>query len=385
MTVLRPADETAVPRPVSDLLVVVGARPNFMKAASILPAARQAGLSTTLIHTGQHYDADLSRVFFDDLGLDEPEVSLGVGSGSHAVQTARVMLEFERELSRLRPRIVVVVGDVNSTLACALVAVKEHVPVAHVEAGLRTYDPWMAEEINRRLTDHVASYLFTTSRDADENLRREGIAAEKIHFVGNTMIDTLLRFRQAANARRTPQRLGLDGRPYAVLTLHRPSNVDESVRLEALLDVILQLSEDVPVVFPVHPRTRKQLAGTELARRLQAQKSFIETDPLGYLDFVGLVDGARLVLTDSGGIQEETTVLGVRCLTLRESTERPVTVTDGTNTVVGTDPASILGEARKALAEQAPPGRSPELWDGLAGERIVETLAREIGQATGPQ
>ena len=375
--------ETTMPQSASDLLVVVGARPNFMKAASILPAAHAAGLTTTLLHTGQHYDADLSKIFFEELQLDEPDVSLGVGSGTHASQTARVMLEFERELRRIQPKVVIVVGDVNSTLACALVAVKEHFPVAHVEAGLRCYDPWMPEEVNRRLTDHISSYLFTTSTDADENLRREGIPAEKIHFVGNTMIDTLLRFRDAAGARHAPKRFGLDGRPYAVLTLHRPSNVDEANHLEGLLDVALELSRDVPVVFPVHPRTRQRLAGTELASRLEAAPSFIETDPLGYLDFVGLIDGAQLVLTDSGGIQEETTVLGVRCLTLRESTERPVTVSHGTNTVVGTDPEVILDAAREALAHDARAGRSPELWDGLAGKRIVERLALDF-PATDP-
>ena len=375
--------ETTMRHSASDLLVVVGARPNFMKAASILPAAHTAGLTTTLLHTGQHYDADLSKIFFEELQLDEPDVSLGVGSGTHAAQTARVMLEFEGELRRIQPKVVIVVGDVNSTLACALVAVKEHFPVAHVEAGLRCYDPWMPEEVNRRLTDHISSYLFTTSTDADENLRREGIPAEKIHFVGNTMIDTLLRFRDAAGARQAPQRFGLDGRPYAVLTLHRPSNVDEASHLEGLLDVALELSRDVPVVFPIHPRTRQRLAGTELASRLEAAPSFIETDPLGYLDFVGLIDGAQLVLTDSGGIQEETTVLGVRCLTLRESTERPVTVSHGTNTVVGTDPDVILDAAREALAHDAQVGRSPERWDGLAGKRIVERLALDF-PATDP-
>jgi UDP-N-acetylglucosamine 2-epimerase (non-hydrolysing) len=375
--------ETTMRHSASDLLVVVGARPNFMKAASILPAAHAAGLTTTLLHTGQHYDADLSKIFFEELQLDEPDVSLGVGSGSHAAQTARVMLEFEGELHRIQPKVVIVVGDVNSTLACALVAVKEHFPVAHVEAGLRCYDPWMPEEVNRRLTDHISSYLFTTSTDADENLRREGIPAEKIHFVGNTMIDTLLRFRDAAGARHAPQRFGLDGRPYAVLTLHRPSNVDEANHLEGLLDVALELSRDVPVVFPIHPRTRQRLAGTELASRLEAAPSFIETDPLGYLDFVGLIDGAQLVLTDSGGIQEETTVLGVRCLTLRESTERPVTVSHGTNTVVGTDPEVILDAARQALTHDARAGRSPELWDGLAGKRIVERLARDFPASSG--
>ena len=305
-------------------------------------------------------------------------MSLGVGSGSHASQTARVMTEFERELLRIRPGVVVVVGDVNSTLACALVAIKEHYPVAHVEAGLRCYDPWMPEEINRRLTDHLSTYLFTTSRDADENLLGEGIPAERIHFVGNTMIDTLLRFRAAAGERRAPARFGVDDTPYAVLTLHRPNNVDEPGQLERVLDAALELSRDHPVVFPVHPRTRQRLEGTELLRRLDAEPRFIQTEPLGYLDFVGLIEAAQVVLTDSGGIQEETTVLGVRCLTLRESTERPVTVTHGTNTVVGTDARLIVEEARKAFASSGSEERRPELWDGGAGARIVDVLRREL-------
>jgi UDP-N-acetylglucosamine 2-epimerase (non-hydrolysing) len=364
---------------VTDLIVVVGARPNFMKAASVLPAARAVGLDTVLLHTGQHYDEGLSRVFFDELELDEPEVSLGVGSGSHATQTARIMLEFERELARARPSVVLVVGDVNSTLACALVAVKERCPVAHVEAGLRCYEPWMPEEINRRLTDHVSSYLFTTTLDAAENLAAEGIADGRVHFVGNTMVDTLLRFRDAARARRAAVRYGLEGRDYAVLTLHRPDNVDEQGQLGRVLDAVVSISCRTPVVFPVHPRTRKQLAGTELGRRLEAAEGVVLADPLGYLDFVGLLDGARLVLTDSGGIQEETTVLGVPCLTLRPSTERPVTVTEGTNTVVGTDVAKILAATDQILEGERGEPRRPQLWDGRAGERIAAVLADEVG------
>jgi UDP-N-acetylglucosamine 2-epimerase (non-hydrolysing) len=364
---------------VTDLLVVVGARPNFMKAASVLPAARAVGLDTVLLHTGQHYDEGLSRVFFDELELDEPEVSLGVGSGSHATQTARIMLEFERELARVRPSVVLVVGDVNSTLACALVAVKERCPVAHVEAGLRCYEPWMPEEINRRLTDHVSSYLFTTSPDAAENLAAEGIADGRVHFVGNTMIDTLLRFRDATRARRAAARYGLEGGDYAVLTLHRPDNVDEQGQLGRVLDAVVSISRRTRVVFPMHPRTRKQLAGTELGRRLEAAEGVVLADPLGYLDFVGLLDGARLVLTDSGGIQEETTVLGVPCLTLRPSTERPVTVTEGTNTVVGTDVTKILAAADEILRGERGEARRPQLWDGRAGERIAAVLADEIG------
>ena len=360
----------------SDLLVVVGARPNFMKAASVLAAARAAGLSTRVVHTGQHYDRELSKVFFEELELPEPDVSLGVGSGTHAAQTARIMLEFEGELERIRPQIVVVVGDVNSTLACALVAIKERYPVAHVEAGLRCYDPWMPEEINRRLTDHLATHLFTTSRDANENLDREGIPAHRIHLVGNTMIDTLLRFRDAARERMTPERLGVDR--YAVLTLHRPDNVDSYDELERIMDTIRAVGAEVPVVFPIHPRTRVGLTDTPLERALEEDPGILVCEPLGYLDFLCLLDRASLVLTDSGGIQEETTVLGVPCVTLRESTERPVTVTSGTNVVVGTDPDAILRAARAALARDPVDARVPELWDGHAGERVVAALQRSV-------
>ena len=349
-----------------------------MKAASILSAAHAAGLETTLVHTGQHYDRELSGVFFDELKLNEPDISLGVGSGTHATQSARIMIEFERELEHVRPSIVVVVGDVNSTLACGLVAIKEHYPVAHVEAGLRCYDPWMPEEINRRLTDHLSTYLFTTSRDADDNLAAEGIPADRVHFVGNTMIDTLLRFRDVARSRRTAERLGLDGRPFSVLTLHRPNNVDEVTALERLLDGVARVSRFAPVVFPVHPRTRQRLNENGLLGRLSREEGMLLTDPLSYLDFVSLLDRAQLVLTDSGGIQEEATVLGVPCLTLRESTERPVTVTSGTNTVVGTDSDRIVAEAWRMIEGRRTKPRIPELWDGRAGERIVAVLKEAL-------
>jgi UDP-N-acetylglucosamine 2-epimerase (non-hydrolysing) len=362
----------------TDLLVVVGARPNFMKAASIVQAAGRAGLGYSLVHTGQHYDEELSRVFFDELELPAPDVHLGVGSGSHAAQTARIMVEFERELFRINPSVVAVVGDVNSTLACSLVAVKERYPVAHVEAGLRCYDASMPEEINRRLTDHVSAYLYTTSRDADENLLAEGIPADRIHFVGNTMVDTLLRFRDAARARRSPARLGLEGRDYVVVTLHRPENVDDYESLVPLLEALVLVARCAPVVFPVHPRTRKQFDQHGLEEALAGEPQLMLTKPLGYLDFVGLVADARLVLTDSGGIQEETTMLGVPCLTLRKSTERPVTVTSGTNRVVGNDPERIVEESLTVLEGGHRPARIPELWDGRAGERIVEHLLGEL-------
>jgi UDP-N-acetylglucosamine 2-epimerase (non-hydrolysing) len=363
---------------VTDLLIVVGARPNFMKAASVVQAAEQARLASTLVHTGQHYDPELSRVFFEELGLPEPDVFLGIGSGSHAAQTANIMQAFEEELLRIRPSIVVVVGDVNSTLACALVAVKERFPVAHVEAGLRCYDPWMPEEINRRLCDHVCSYLFTTGRDAVENLRREGIAGERVSFVGNTMIDTLLRFREAARRRGTPQRFGLAGRPYAVVTLHRPDNVDDPAQLAGLVEALSLVGRCVPVVFPLHPRTRSRLEEFGLDRVLADGGELLTCPSLGYLDFLGLVADASLVLTDSGGVQEETTVLDVPCLTLRESTERPVTVTAGTNRVVGGDPERIVEESLAVLESPPVGGRVPELWDGRAGERIVAHLRAEL-------
>jgi UDP-N-acetylglucosamine 2-epimerase (non-hydrolysing) len=361
----------------SDLLIVVGARPNFMKAASVVEGARRTGLTTTLLHTGQHYDPELSRVFFDELELPEPDISLGIGSASHATQTAKIMLAFEQALKEVEPAVVVVVGDVNSTLACALVAVKENVPVAHVEAGLRCFDREMPEEINRRVCDHVSTYLFTSSRDCDDNLRRENIAAEGIVFVGNTMIDTLLRFRPVAARRRTARGLGVDGR-YCVLTLHRPDTVDDPDQLAGVLEAIVPVARTVPVVFPIHPRTRARVEGTRLAALLDGGNGIVCTPPLGYLDFVSLMGDARLVLTDSGGIQEETTVLGVPCLTLRPSTERPVTVACGTNRVIGTDPETITREALAALETHRPYAAVPELWDGRAGERIAEHLHAEI-------
>jgi len=369
---------------VKPILLVVGARPNFMKAASLVSAAREADLRTTLVHTGQHYDPELSRVFFDELELPEPDISLGIGSGTHASQTARIMLEFEPVLREIDPALFVGVGDVNSSLACSLVAIKEHYPVAHVEAGLRCRDPWMPEEVNRRLTDHLATLLFTTSRDADANLAAEGIPADRVHLVGNTMIDTLLRFRDAARARSVGDRFGLDGQPYAVLTLHRPANVDDVEQLADIMDSVRRVGELAPVVFPVHPRTRRQLEDERVLGRLESEGRVVLTEPLGYVDFIGLVDGARLVLTDSGGIQEETTVLGVPCLTLRTSTERPVTVTAGTNTVVGTDPDLIVAEATRVLFGERPATRVPELWDGRAGERIVAVIQRELAELGSP-
>jgi UDP-N-acetylglucosamine 2-epimerase (non-hydrolysing) len=351
------------------VLLVVGARPNFMKAAPLVRALRARGNRPVLVHTGQHYDANMSQVFFDDLGLPEPDVHLGVGSGSHAEQTARVMLAFEKPVQEHSPDVVVVVGDVNSTLACSLVAAKLGVPVAHVEAGLRSFDWTMPEEINRVLTDRLSTLLLTPSPDADENLRAEGIPAERIHCVGNIMIDSLVEQLPRARAGDVLPRLGLAPGTYAVLTLHRPSNVDDPETFSRILGAIGGIARRLPVVFSCHPRTAARLNGRSVAKGLRI------LEPLGYLDFLGLVAGSRLVLTDSGGLQEETTFLGIPCVTIRENTERPITVTVGTNTIAGTDPRRIEDCATAAL-EREPHGRRPPLWDGHTASRVVDVLER---------
>jgi UDP-N-acetylglucosamine 2-epimerase (non-hydrolysing) len=362
------------------LLLVVGARPNFVKAGPVFhAAAADSRLSPRLVHTGQHYDANLSAEFFRELQMPEPDVYLGVGSGSHGAQTAEVLRRLEPVLIEERPDCVVVFGDVNSTLAASLAAVKLRLPVAHVEAGLRSFDRSMPEEINRRVTDTVSDLLFTTEASGGRNLRREGIPQERIVFVGNTMVDSLLLHRQAAGAHRVAAlaRLGIDAPEYAVLTLHRPSNVDQPRVLAGILGGIERLAGLVPVAFPVHPRTRDAIERAGLGPELVERTGLRVTEPLSYLEFLGLMDGARLVLTDSGGIQEETTVLGVPCLTLRDNTERPVTVTGGTNRLVGSDPAAILTAAREVLAAPAAaPPPPPPLWDGHASQRIAAELAR---------
>lgn len=355
---------------------VVGARPNFMKVAPVVEAmrGRRGEFAPTVVHTGQHYDERMSDAFFRDLGLPRPDVHLGVGSGSHARQTAAVMQQFEPVVLEEKPDWVLVVGDVNSTLACALVCSKMGVPVAHVEAGLRSRDRSMPEEINRLLTDQLSELLLTPSADADRNLIGEGIPAERIRLVGNVMIDSLLKQLERAEGSRVREELGLGGSDYAVVTLHRPSNVDDSRVLRGILSALTRISKQLPVVFPTHPRTRKRLGEFGLLDAAGSGMRFVE--PLGYLDFLRLYSGARLVLTDSGGIQEETTALGVPCLTLRENTERPVTVELGTNRVVGTDPERIVAEAERALAddERKEPPRVPPLWDGHTAGRILDAL-----------
>jgi len=351
-----------------------------MKIAPIMSAmARRGVFEQVLVHTGQHYDDAMSQVFFRDLGIGKPDFNLGVGSGSHSSQTAQVMVSLEPILLDRQPDCVVVVGDVNSTLAAALVAAKLLIPVAHVEAGLRSFDDTMPEELNRRLTDAVSSFLFTTSRGAKENLCREGIDEGRIHFVGNVMIDTLLRWLPRARSLGVPQSLGLAPHGYAVVTLHRPSNVDAADGLERLLDALEQIQGWLPVVIPLHPRTRQRLVRFGLSQRLERMSHLQVMEPLGYLEFLGLLADARLALTDSGGIQEETTILGVPCLTLRDNTERPVTITQGTNRLVGTRAERIVEAARQVLGRAVDKPVGPELWDGHAAERIVDVLAIGLG------
>lgn len=364
------------------LLCVVGARPNFMKIAPIMAAwrARAPQRPALLLHTGQHYDESMKRQFFEQLQIPQPDIDLGVGSGSHAVQTAQIMLQFEPVLERVRPAAILVVGDVNSTVACALTAIKRGIPVVHVEAGLRSGDRSMPEEINRLITDQLSARLYLTERSAFDNLLREGIESSRCRFVGNVMIDTLHHHSRAAlplaqiPALAQPQlQVAARGAGHGVVTLHRPANVDDPQLLRRLLETLNQIGRRLPLIFPLHPRTRAQIVQQRLESLLDGE-TLLPVEPLGYLEMLGLMRDARLVLTDSGGIQEETTALGVPCLTLRENTERPITLTEGTNTLVGRDPATILAQVEEILASGGKRGRAPELWDGHAAERIVDDL-----------
>jgi UDP-N-acetylglucosamine 2-epimerase (non-hydrolysing) len=349
---------------------VVGARPNFMKIAPVFLELKQRKIPQILVHTGQHYDANMSQVFFEELGLPVPDIYLGVGSDSHARQTARIMASFEEVVRKHRPNLVVVGGDVNSTLAAVLVAAKEHIPVAHVEAGLRSFDRTMPEEINRVATDHLSDLLFTTEKSADKNLRKEGISPKKIHFVGNCMVDTLLKHVEVAVQRSPWQAYGINPSEYALVTLHRPSNVDDPKTLRVVMRCVKDVSRRLRVLFPVHPRTRARLA----SEKIEVPPRVTLTDPLPYLAFVGLMAKACFVMTDSGGIQEETTVLGVPCLTLRENTERPVTIEMGTNRLVGANPQEIKRNVGIILARKWYRGKRPTLWDGDAGRRIADAV-----------
>lgn len=360
------------------IINVAGARPNFMKVAPLVSAMerRATEFSRLLVHTGQHYDANMSDAFFRDLELPAPDVYLGVGSDTHTAQTAAIMKAFEPVVVKEKPDWVIVVGDVNSTLACALACAKSGVKVAHVEAGLRSRDRSMPEEINRLLTDQIADMLFTPSHDADENLLAEGIPPERIHFVGNIMIDSMLGNLERAKRSTVRTELGVEGQNYALLTLHRPSNVDDRAAFARILDALEAIGARVPIIFPAHPRTRKTIAGLCLTERIERSKGLRLIEPLGYLDFLRLMTGARLVLTDSGGIQEETTVLGIPCVTLRETTERPITVEMGTNTIAGTDAAKIVNAALTALDSSGKSGPCiPPLWDGKTADRILNALS----------
>jgi UDP-N-acetylglucosamine 2-epimerase (non-hydrolysing) len=363
-----------------ELYIVAGARPNFMKIAPLIRALRHSdtGLRWKLVHTGQHYDREMNEVFFEELEIPAPDISLGVGSGSHAEQTAKIMVLFEKVCLDRRPAAVIVVGDVNSTLAASIVAKKLGIRVAHVEAGLRSRDWTMPEEVNRVVTDAVSDYLFVTERSAIENLLAEGKAPDRIYFVGHVMIDNLFFQRDklagldtsSLNSSRLKRQYGR----YGVVTLHRPSNVDDPHTLSAILSALEEISGDLPLIFPVHPRTRQNLE--QLRPRMS--QAIMLTAPLPYMDFLNLWKDAVMVLTDSGGIQEETTAVGVPCLTIRDNTERPITVAEGTNVLVGTDRGAIVREARHVLAGQTKGGRCPELWDGKAAERIVSILAEKL-------
>lgn len=350
------------------LLHVVGARPNFMKAAPLLRALEHRSTEQTLVHSGQHYDRNLSDVFFEELGIREPDENLQVGSGSHAQQTASIMARFEPVVLARRPDMVVVYGDVNSTVAAALVCAKLGIPVAHVEAGLRSFDRAMPEEINRLVTDQLADVLLTPSCDGDDNLRREGVAEAKIHRVGNIMIDTLVRLLPRAEARSAELARRFSLGEYGLVTLHRPSNVDDHATLLPILGALEKIAEDLPLIFPVHPRTRERLKAFSSNGRV----NFAE--PLPYLDFLALQKNARVVITDSGGIQEETTWLGIPCITVRPNTERPITISMGTNTLVGSDMAMLEQEAKRAIRGDWKQGTVPPLWDGYTAERIADVL-----------
>ena len=357
------------------IALIAGARPNFIKIAPIIKEFEQNQVEYTLIHTGQHYDYDMSKVFFEQLSLPEPDYYLGIGSGSHNYQIAHTMLSLEKVFTKIQPYIVVVVGDVNSTLAGALSAVKAGFPVAHIEAGLRSFDKTMPEEINRILTDSISDFLFTTCLDANENLLREGITSEKIHFVGNVMIDTLLMLKEYIDSSKILEQFGLIDQPFIYITLHRPSNVDVPSQVDKIANALTELSGmGIKIIFPIHPRTKANLKNFGLLEKYDKIPNLIITQPLGYVDAIALMQASKAVITDSGGVQEETTFLGIPCLTLRPNTERPITIKIGTNTLLHNGPDMIPEEVDKILKGNFRKGSVPELWDGKAAKRIVRVL-----------
>ena len=365
-------------KPRTKIISVVGARPNFMKMAPLHKAfqkliTRHSSLITHKIcHTGQHYDEKMSKVFFDDLELPKPDFYLGVGSGSHAEQTAKVMIEFEKVLVNEKPELVIVYGDINSTVACSLVAAKMCIKIAHVEAGLRSFDRTMPEEINRIVTDHLADYLFVTEKSGLENLKNEGISKDKVFFVGNTMIDSLVQYLPKAEKSDVHSKFSIQNSKFILVTLHRPSNVDDEENVKQIFNLLNNLAEKRKIIFPVHPRTRSVIEKLSLKLNL----NLVLTNPIGYIDFLALMKNAELVITDSGGIQEETTYLGVQCITIRDNTERPITFEVGTNQLAGIDLTKVEIAAHDVLAGKSKKGYIPELWDGKAADRIVNFIIR---------
>jgi len=358
---------------------IVGARPNFMKIAPILEGMSEyPKLEPLLIHTGQHYDYEMSQIFFEELDIPKPDVHLNVGSGTHAVQTGKIMTAFEEVAFEQKPDLILVVGDVNSTLACTLVGAKLCIPVAHVEAGIRSFDRTMPEEINRIMTDSVSDYLFTPIKDANENLAKEGIPAEKVFLVGDVMIDTLLKYKDMASSDGILETLGLEKQSYVLMTLHRPFNVDVEESFVGILDALSEIQSRIKIIFPSHPRTKARIEKFGLSDKVAKMENLIMVEPLGYLKFMGLMINSKFVLTDSGGMQTETTVLNIPCLTMRENTERPETINAGTNILVGNDPRLIVEESMKILDGNGKKGTYPNLWDGHAARRIAEVINEKI-------